>query len=384
MAAAPGAEVRPAFRTRAGRATLGVMTTAHITIDELVIPSALGAAGWREFAAAAEVHNVVESAGYGTTDLNFSPEEALPAWLNQEHEPMRLFVAKVDGLIVARAVYETLLDPDVPFAWLTVEVLPEFRRGGIGTALADHLESLAHDEGRPVQVTYAVSKEGPGERLASPTGFGSVPLPNAEVRFLLGRGYVLEQVERASRLPLPMDVTALARLLLDCAPHASADYRLQFWSGPTPQRWLGDLALLHTRMSTDAPTAGLEEPEDVWSTARLEAVENLYATGPRTMLTAAVLHEPSGRLAGFTQLSVPEELSRPVAQEDTLVLREHRGHRLGMLLKIANLQQLARLHPGHPSVITFNAEENRHMLDVNEALGFQPMGSEGAWKHDTR
>jgi len=98
------------------------------------------------------------------------------------------------------------------------------------------------------------------------------------------------------------------------------------------------------------------------------------------MLTSAVLHAPSGNLAGFTQLSVPAELERPVWQEDTLVLREHRGHRLGMLLKIANLQHLARLHPGHPSVITFNAEENRHMLDVNDAIGFTPMGYEGAWK----
>jgi hypothetical protein len=62
------------------------------------------------------------------------------------------------------------------------------------------------------------------------------------------------------------------------------------------------------------------------------------------------------------------------------VLREHRGHRLGMLLKSANLALLTAEAPGHPSIITFNAEENRHMLNVNEALGFVPMGYEGAWK----
>jgi hypothetical protein len=69
-----------------------------------------------------------------------------------------------------------------------------------------------------------------------------------------------------------------------------------------------------------------------------------------------------------------------VEQQDTLVLREHRGHRLGMLLKVANLRQLALQFPEQSAVTTFNAEENRFMLDVNEALGFTPMGYEGAWR----
>ena len=53
-----------------------------------------------------------------------------------------------------------------------------------------------------------------------------------------------------------------------------------------------------------------------------------------------------------------------------------------MLLKAANLVWLDEVWPGHPSVITYNAEENRHMLAVNEALGFVPFVYEGAWRKD--
>ena len=69
-----------------------------------------------------------------------------------------------------------------------------------------------------------------------------------------------------------------------------------------------------------------------------------------------------------------------MSQSDTIVLNGHRGHRLGMLLKAANIRNLQSTAPGHPSIITFNAEENRHMLEVNEAVGFSAVGYVGAWK----
>jgi hypothetical protein len=62
------------------------------------------------------------------------------------------------------------------------------------------------------------------------------------------------------------------------------------------------------------------------------------------------------------------------------VMREHRGHRLGMVLKLANIAYLDETFPGHPAITTFNAEENRPMLDVNEAVGFVPFTYEGAWQ----
>jgi len=358
----------------------GATAVTDFTIDRVVIPPHLDHPDAADFIATADVRNAAEADGYGTDELSATAAELLPVWLDQEYEPKQLFAVRVDGRIVARAIYETRPAAEDDIAWVDVQVHPEFRRLGIGSALADHIEALAAEDHRTKLVVYTVSKAVDGERIPSPTGFGSVPAGNAEVRFLLGRGFRLEQVERGSRLALPVESDVIDALIEQSQHAAGTDYVLHQWTGRTPERWLDDMALLFTRMSTDAPSAGLEEPEDVWTRERLIAYEDRADAGPKTAVLSVVEHLPSGRLAGMTELGMPAEPDRPVFQNDTIVLKEHRGHRLGMLLKAANIRHLQSVAPGYPSIITFNAEENRHMLDVNEAVGFVPMGYEGAWK----
>jgi GNAT superfamily N-acetyltransferase len=345
------------------------------TIDEVPVAETIDA----DFAAAVAVSNAVEAAGYGTDEMSESAEEVLGLY-HDRFEPRRMFVARVDGTIVAFAELRTRPAADAPMAWFSLRVLPQHRRRGIGSALTARLEAEALALGCSELVVFAQSPDAAGERLPSPTGFGSVPLGNPEVRFLLGHGYLLEQVERGSRLALPVDRGRLAGLLDAASATAGPDYRLHRWFGDTPQEWLEDMSVLLTRMSTDAPSAGLEEPEDPWTAERVMELDEREKNVGRTRVVCVVEHVPSGGLAGFTEMTVPAELHRPADQWSTIVLREHRGRRLGMLLKAANLLQLDEVTPGHPSIITFNAEENRYMLDVNEAVGFEPIGYEGAWK----
>jgi len=68
-----------------------------------------------------------------------------------------------------------------------------------------------------------------------------------------------------------------------------------------------------------------------------------------------------------------------VFQEDTLVLREHRGHRLGALVKAAVLRDLAAAFPEVERITTYNAEDNEPMVAVNRALGFEPAGRMSMW-----
>jgi GNAT superfamily N-acetyltransferase len=229
-----------------------------------------------------------------------------------------------------------------------------------------------------LKVSREHSASVPGPRLAAPTGFGEVPEADAGVQLLLRRGYVLEQVVRISLL----DTTGLAGRLdeLQASTGSAADgYRLITWEGPTPREWLDDLAHLRSRMSVDVPMAGLQADPDPWDAARVTEHDERVASAGHVVLTAAAEHLPSGRLAGYSEIAVSR--ARPTAtQEDTLVVREHRGHRLGLHLKIAVARRLLASFPHVEAVATWNAEENRPMLDVNEAMGFRPIGFEGGWQ----
>lgn len=349
------------------------------TIDEVTVPRTLDEAGAEDFIAAMAVCNAVEAIDYGTTDGEYQPDEELPHY-HDPYEPMRLLVAREDGRVVGRAFVRSNADDDVSEAWLQAQVLPEYRGRGIGRALADEIERIAIADGARKLLSFIASADLGGERLTPPTGSGSIPAEGRDVRFLSARGYRFEQVERVSRLPLP--VAGLAERVAEARAASGPDYALHSWVGPVPERWHADFAVLATRMSTDAPTAGLEMEEDVWDVDRVIEANAREETSPRTRVTTAVEHAPTGRLVGYTALSVPRQPHRAVDQYATLVLREHRGHRLGMLLKLANLAHLDDTFPGRPSVMTYNAEENRHMLDVNERLGFVPIAYEGSWRKD--
>lgn len=349
----------------------------RFTIDELSIPSTLDAEGGDDFRAMVRLRNLIESQSAGTRELEPSAELILQRWNNQQFDPQRMFLARVGHEVVGRALYMWQSEAEAAHvAELSVEVHPQWRSHGIGSALLETVEGEARRSGRRVFECWVMHGP-PSGTLTPPTGFGAVDAERPEVRFLLANGYALEQVERISRLALP--AAGLDEIRADAAGHANG-YRIVQWVGAVPAEWEDGAALLHERMATDAPNAGLEIAEERWSAERLRAYRQQYERSGERLVSTAAVHEASGRLVGYSDLAVPLDSTRAATQEDTLVLVEHRGHRLGMLLKIANLLQLEQLSPQTPAVTTFNAEENRPMLRVNEAIGFVPIGTEGARK----
>lgn len=350
-----------------------------LTIHEFFVPENLEAEGGDDFIEMVEVRNAIEVEILGTDDLNPTAKELLP-FFHDPFSPKRLFLARLDGRIVGRGVYEWQPEEGATAAFIEVQVAQQVRRRGIGTSLLRVLEGAAAADGyRVIQSWSSHLPAATDDVLVPPTNYGAIDKGSPAARFALAHGYRLEQVDRISTIDLPVEPAVLATRRADAAAHAP-DYEVVQWVGRCPDEWLSDMARLHQRMSTDAPMAAIEFAEEDWNESRVKNLDDMNLGGGRMGVTSVALHKPSNRLVGFTEISLPEHEGKPASQWDTLVLKEHRGHRLGMLLKVANLELVQRISPATPRVTTFNAEENRPMLDVNEAVGFVPTAYEAAWK----
>ena len=129
----------------------------------------------------------------------------------------------------------------------------------------------------------------------------------------------------------------------------------------------------------DAPTDDLDVEDEVFSADRLRAFHAAQEAQRRRVYQLAARHRDSGVLVGHTMVAVEGDRPHYGHQLDTSVLAEHRGHRLGMLVEVAALRALQAASPSTRLVSTWNADSNRPMIAVNEALGFGPAGTGSSW-----
>lgn len=273
-------------------------------------------------------------------------------------ERAEAWAAYDDGTMVGgMSLWFPLLD-NVTMCWGAVGVDPDHRRRGVGSALVAQIVTRLVQEGRTTMVTESAypfdrREDHPYRRFAEANGF---TLAIDEIRRLL---------------PLPMDPALLQRLAMEASPHHSA-YRVESFTHGLPDELLASYCALSNQLAVDAPTGDVDfEAESLTPELWLERLAKEKEMG-RTRLTTCAI-ERAGNVVAYTDLILPPEPSPDVWQWGTLVHREHRGHRLGMAVKVRNLQQLAAANTDRARVLTTNAETNRHMVDINERLGFEPI-----------
>ena len=357
---------------------MNTTTLTGLELRPLVFPESVDAPDAQDFLTMIEVRNRVYVEINGHNDEAITAAELLPHYQPDPDEKRFMWVAVLDGVFVGRVGVDIPLEEGSKTAFWEIELLREAWGKGIGSAAYALVEQTARDHGRTVLQSWATHPAADGPRIEAPTGFGSIPDDYA-ARFYRKHGYTLQQVERNSAFDLRGSYDEVQRLH-DEATVAADGYRVLQWSPPTPAEYIDGYAWMKSRMSTDAPSADLEFDEETWDAARIRRHDARYTDADRMLLVTAAQHIATGELCAFNELVVGTDRTEASDQQDTLVLKEHRGHRLGMLVKCAGLLAWRDLAPDSPRILTYNAEENRPMLDINEAIGFAPIAYAGAWK----
>ncbi len=320
---------------------------------------------------------------WGNQDRSPTLAESVLFWLGNAYEERQVFLAYLDGAVVGSGTLTLPLSENTTTAGVDVLVHPPFRRRGFGSTILGMMEQLARGRDRISFDAYCEEpivpvSEGPA-LLDAKSGTGGVPLDSASTRFALHHGYSLEQVETNSTLPFPVEEEVLRKLDAEATQRA-AGYSVIAWRDRCPAELVDVFARLKSLMSTEVPIAGLGWEGEEWDAARVRQEESTWTASGVDAVVAVARHDATGELAAYTVLTHREALPALIYQEDTLVAPGHRGHRLGMVVKIANLRRAKELWPDATSVMTWNANENRHMLAINIALGFKPSGFEGEWQ----
>ena len=297
----------------------------------------------------AQLHDLGDSDAWGVDELRV-------ALTNPDKDYVWIAAVDENGAVLGAAELILQLRDNTHLVILNLAVLPEHRRRGIGSAIFDQVERAARERGRRtiiVETAWRADAEDESADFARRHGF-------SDEQTMRRSDFLVTESDSAIELP--------------------PGYALLTFTGTPPETLADDRAHLNARMSTDAPIGDLEFEEQEWDAARVTATDERIARMDRGRVHAFAQHVDTGALVGFTEIQIPSSSSTVAFQNDTLVLREHRGHGLGLALKAAAAGVLRDAYPSIETVRTWNAVENEHMLAVNDALGYLPSGWVREWQ----
>src|SRR3984885_7640812 len=277
----------------------------------------------------------------------------LRGWLEHPTDPAETGICRDEATGAVAGFYYLILpereNRDRAYMYLTVR--PSSRRGGIGTALLRDAAGRSAGAGRSV-LGSGVFQGSAGAAFAARVG-ATAGLVEARRVLVLGK--------------IPAGRVAFLR---EQAAQSAAGYSLVSWDGRTPDEYLARYAELENAMGDAPHDAGEEHP--VWDADRVrEQIDDIRERQGRHLYTLAALDDASGEMAGVTSVERDQDFPEWGHQQITAVIRKHRGHRLGLLVKAAMLDWLAVAGPGVGRIRTHNAASTDHMVAINAELGYE-------------
>lgn len=233
-----------------------------------------------------------------------------------------------------------------------IVVHPDHRRRGHGSALVQEILRKTHELGRST-VWLGTAEDDLGAR-----------------KFVEGHGFVYgsHDARRKQRLA-EVDHEAVNELYAK-ATAAATDYTVERLTIPTPEDVLAELVEV-TAAINDAPMGDLTFEDEKFDLSRLQDFETAATKKGERMYRVFARHKETGQVGGHTVLAVSPFQPTYAGQYDTAVSRDHRGHKLGLLLKIEMMRWMAEAEPQIETIETWNQADNTFMISVNESIGYR-------------
>lgn len=329
----------------------------HLDIARVV--SSADARDWHSVVAACEP--------FDHPGLKADPIEEVIAWLpdGTPSERREMYVAREGGRPVGAAKLRLPIADNTKAAHLDITVQPAERRRGIGRQLFEAMRARATEFGRETMdglVGGPLDEVPPGKHFAAALGASEAL---AKIRYQLNLS--------------AFDEDLLHALEEDAEAH-SHEYGLVQWVDRAPEQYLDDWASLEGRVTSDSPQGELAVEDVRWDGARCREWEDQTIARNRARLVTGARHLETNRLVAISHLAISRSRPTLADQWGTVVSPEHRGHRLGKRIKIANLRNLLRAFPTAEAITTSTAFDNSYMRAVNEAIGFREVERYTVWQ----
>lgn len=295
----------------------------------------------------------------------WSEHEAATALRNPEDSERLEAHAAYDGdRVVGTALVILPLLDNRDLLMCAVDVHPDERRRGVGSALTGYVVELARAAGRS---KVLAASHYPADRAAD----------HPYRRFAEKNGFALANTEVHRVLDLPVPAGRLREWAEEAAAHHGG-YQIRTYVDSIPEHLLPSYAYLVNQLVVDAPTGDLELEAEAVTPEVLRQQEAVTKQQGRTVYATVAVGtgaDGSEEAVAHSVIGVPPEgTDLPNAyQWATLVRGDHRGHRLGLAVKAANLAAVQGAHPERRLVHTSNSEQNGPMVAINERFGFRPV-----------
>ena len=288
-------------------------------------------------------------------DFDVPWEQAWAALCDGRHDRETVLLGAFDdGVMWGAAHVEVNLLDNVSLGSATYHVHPERQRRGFGRALAEASYDVARERGctRLVTDAYApVDGDSPG------------------VLFARALGFAVALVDGMKVVDLVETEPTWAALEERIAPRA-AGYRVVVWVDRVPEELLDGYCRLNEMFHEQAPMGELEVEAETWDEKRVRSREERNLRIGRREACAGAL-AADGTLVALTEAITSRSAPERGIQSGTIVDPAHRGHSLGLAVKLANHRQLRARFPRCRVLLTGNADVNAAMNAVNSTLGYR-------------